>query len=85
MGLRHVQEARAGDEAQLRVAGRKTHEAATDCVEQRRRSGQPMPGEHERRYLQRVARAIRDVEEGNRNDFGRVVGKGSGRDDCSVE
>jgi hypothetical protein len=49
VGLRHVQEARARDEAQLRMAGRKAHEATTDCVEQRRRSGQPVPGEHERR------------------------------------
>lgn len=43
MGLRDMQEAKAGDQTELRVVGREADTGTTDCVERWRCGSQTVP------------------------------------------
>jgi len=80
-----MQEARAGDEAKLRVAGHQADTRTADCVERRRSGGGAVSAQYDERSASRMARPLCDVEQRDREDVSGVVGEGSGRDDSAGE
>ena len=79
MGLRDMQEARVGDKPKLRMVGSDTNSRTPDRLEWRRGGGRTVSSEHHRRRGNRLARPVHDVEQRDRGNFSRVVGKGCRR------